>query len=299
MRYRVTHSTTYHYDAEVTSAQNQARLAPRRARRQDPQTFVLEIDPEPIDAHDHRDHFGNRVDQFSIHQPHRTLVVSATSDVEVTSEAGALAELRMGPLWSAPWADVRERLHTSTDEADLHARQFVLPSPMVALTDELEVFARESIASASGVGDVLLALNHRIATEFDFDPHATTTTTAVADVLAERRGVCQDFAHLLIGCLRSIGVPARYVSGYLETEAAAGAPKLIGVDASHAWVAAYLPGFGWLDLDPTNDLIPDDRHVITAWGRDYADVAPLKGVVFSSGGGHHLDVAVDVQRLTN
>jgi transglutaminase-like putative cysteine protease len=292
MIYRVTHTTTYDYASDITAAYNQARLAPRHGSRQTRRSFDLQIDPAPDDTHSFSDYFGNRTDHFSIHQPHRRLVVTAVSEVEVHEREAD------GPLASTiTWEDAVHQLATAKVAADLEARQFVLDSPMVTVSPELAAYAEPSFTPGRPLVEAVLDLTGRITTEFRYQPGSTTTSTRLDEVLAQRRGVCQDFAHLLIGCLRATGLAARYVSGYLETEAPAGQEKLRGVDASHAWTSVYVPGSGWLELDPTNNRVPAERHIITAWGRDYADVSPLKGVLFSGGGGHHLDVSVDVTRL--
>jgi len=178
----------------------------------------------------------------------------------------------------------------------LDAKQYVLDSPMVTTTQELADYARASFLPGRPLVDVVSDLMQRIYTDFTYDPAFTTIATPLSTVLAHRRGVCQDFAHLAIGCLRSFGLSARYISGYVETLPEPGKPRLIGADASHAWFAVYLPGVGWLDFDPTNNKLPYDQHITLAWGRDYADVTPLKGIAFG-GGQHTLSVSVDVLRL--
>jgi transglutaminase-like putative cysteine protease len=292
MIYRITHTTTYAYASDITAAYNQARLAPRHGARQRRRSFTLQIDPAPTDSHSFNDYFGNRTDHFSIQEPHRRLVVTAISEVEVHEREPD------GPISATiTWEDAVRALATATEAADLEARQFVLDSPMVAVSPGLAAYARPSFPAGRPLVEALLDLTERIAREFRYEPGSTTTSTHLDEVLEDRRGVCQDFAHLLTGCVRSLGLAARYVSGYLETQPPAGQAKLVGVDASHAWTSVYVPGAGWLELDPTNNRVPAERHIVTAWGRDYADVSPLKGVLFSGGGGHKLDVSVDVARL--
>jgi transglutaminase-like putative cysteine protease len=245
------------------------------------------------------DQFGNRVVYFALEAPHDHLVVTATSEIEL-AETDAL-DLDVSPAWE----DVRDWLWDALQPARgkdwspsvrQDIVQFALDSTHVPCSDALRAFAAPSFPPRapllSAVGDLV----SRIHRELVFSPESTTIATPVADVLAQRSGVCQDFAHLAIGCLRSMGLAARYVSGYLETVPPPGQPRLQGADRSHAWFAVYVPEIGWVDADPTNNQIPTRRHLTIAWGRDYADVAPIKGVIFG-GGSHALAVAVDVVRV--
>jgi transglutaminase-like putative cysteine protease len=182
-------------------------------------------------------------------------------------------------------------------EADttlLSAREFVFDSPLVRAHPSLAAYAEPTFRPGRPIVEAILELNHRIETEFAYDPSATDISTPLAQVLRQRRGVCQDFAHVAVGCLRSMGLAARYVSGYLETMPPPGMPRLVGADASHAWASVFLPDFGWLDLDPTNDLLPSGRHIVVGWGRDFSDISPLIGVVLG-GGQHRLTIGVDVE----
>jgi transglutaminase-like putative cysteine protease len=192
-----------------------------------------------------------------------------------------------------PWEDVRTFLQAGRDDTTLDAYQYAFDSPYVARGAELAEFAAPSFAPGRPLLDALLDLSQRIHAEFHYDPEATVTATPLKEVLELRRGVCQDFAHLAIGCLRSVGLAARYISGYLLTNPPPGQAKLVGADASHAWLAVYFPEHGWLEVDPTNNLMPHDRHIVLAWGRDYDDVSPIKGVILG-GGQHTVTVAVDV-----
>jgi len=201
-----------------------------------------------------------------------------------------------GLLDSPPWEAVRERVAADTTTPGLEARDFVLPSAFVPPDDAVWDYARASFPPGRPLLEAVRDLTRRIHQEFRYDPGFTTIVTPLAEVLAHRRGVCQDFAHLQIACLRSLGLPARYVSGYLETLPPPGKAKLQGADASHAWVSVYDPEQGWTDFDPTNDQLVGEQHITTAWGRDYGDVTPLKGIIFG-GGEHTLEVAVDVERL--
>jgi transglutaminase-like putative cysteine protease len=207
--------------------------------------------------------------------------------------AGGQLQLQASEAWDAFAA----RLRGERDPEVVAARQFLLDSPLVAASSELRAYAEPSFAPGRPLAEAVIDLTSRIHREFDYEPGSTKITTGLHEVLERRQGVCQDFAHLTIGALRSLGLPARYVSGYLETLPPPGKPKLVGADASHAWLSVFVPSTGWLDLDPTNDRVPNERYITTAWGRDYADVTPLKGVVFSSAKKQKLDVSVDVARL--
>lgn len=287
--YRVSHRTRYDYDQPVTLCHNLARVAVRETSTQRVHSASLMIEPRPDDRRNHVDSFGNSVTYFSIDASHDALVVHAESVVEVTAPPLPVET-------GAPWEDSVLPVGAHLGEVVL-LRELSLPSPLVPALDELADFARPSFPpgrpALEAVGDLLA----RIHDEVTFDPGVTTVATPLSEVVDHRRGVCQDFAHLAVGSLRSVGMAARYVSGYLETEPAPGQPRLVGVDASHAWSSVWLAGHGWLDLDPTNGQIPGDRHITVAWGRDYGDVTPLKGVVFAGGGTQRLTVEVDVSRI--
>lgn len=286
--YRIEHDTRYVHAAAVSMSQHVAYLTPRRLAHQAVHEYALGVEPEPADYVDRIDYYGNAVARFSVLRKYTELRVRATSLVEVRESGPAI-----DPQDSPAWEEVREagafRSGLPLDEA----AQFRYPSPYVQPTEELAAFARPSF----GPGRPLLAgaidLMQRIHDEFQFDPGVTTITTPISRVLSERRGVCQDFAHLQIACLRSLGIPARYTSGYLLTDPPPGSPRLIGADASHAWLSVCCPRHGWVDLDPTNAVLPGLRHVTLAWGRDYGDVSPLRGVVLG-GGEHELSVGVSV-----
>ncbi|MCU0269431.1 MAG: transglutaminase family protein [Acidimicrobiales bacterium] len=290
MRFRVVHRTEYRYTNEVSVGHSIAHLLPRSTEFQRCRAGSVVIEPRPDDKREHTDYFGNRVVYFSLQDPHDHLSVRATSEIEVWAR-----DVPEPP--PTPWDEVRDALRSSTARELLAAREYVLPSPLVPVTSELAAYAAPSFTPGRPLAEAVVDLARRIHDEFVYEPGATSVATPVADVLAHRRGVCQDFAHLAIGCVRAMGLAARYVSGYLETEPPPGAEKLVGADASHAWVSVLIPGWGWLDLDPTNDVPVDDRHLVVAHGRDFGDVTPLKGVVFSRGGDHELIVAVDVTRI--
>jgi len=291
MNYRITHRTQYIYNEPVSLCHNEARLLPREMDGQQCNQCRLMIDPAPTDLRERIDYFGNRVVFFAIEHPHEQLTVTASSDVVITRTPRSLRDRPQ-----VPWESVRDTLHSDSTPDGLEARQFVLDSPFSPASPELLTYARTSFPSNRPILDALEDLMHRIYQDFEFVPDATTVSTPLEEVLELRRGVCQDFAHLGIGCLRSLGLAARYVSGYIETLPPPGKPKLLGADASHAWFAAWVPGLGWLEYDPTNDLAPEERHIVIGWGRDYGDITPLKGVLFSSGK-HEMRVSVDVEPI--
>jgi transglutaminase-like putative cysteine protease len=290
--YRIEHVTRYTHSGGVSTSQHVAYLTPRTLPRQVVLWHEIAIDPAPASELRRIDYFGNAVDQFTILTPYEELTVAGRSFVKVTA-----APLPIAPDASMPWDAVRESLRYRRGEPYLDAAEFSHASPFAATAPELAAFALTSFTPGRPLLEASADLMHRIHEEFDFDPKSTTVATPVTRVLAQRRGVCQDFAHLQIGCLRSLGLAARYISGYLLTEPPAGQPRLVGADASHAWLAVWCPDAGWVDLDPTNDVLPSERHVTLAWGRDYGDVSPLRGVVLG-GGGHSLRVGVSVIPLS-
>lgn len=288
MNYRVSHVTTYHYEEVASVCHNELRLSPRAGSRQRPRRTQLRVDPTPSALVPQLDFFGNQVHFVTIQEPHRQLVIAAKSDVEVTPA--------VPPDATPAWEGVRDRLRRDGGPEALDAYQFVFESPHVALDDDILAYAASSFPAGCAILDGVCDLTRRMHAEFAYDQSATTVATPVADVLRERRGVCQDFAHLEIACLRALGLAARYVSGYILTTPPEGARRLVGADASHAWLAVWLGDAGWVDVDPTNDQLPSDQHITVAWGRDYADVSPLHGVVLG-GGAHRMTVAVDVTPL--
>lgn len=288
--YRVMHRTTYRYQQEVSASYGQMHLLPRAVDGQTCRASQVVIDPTPDDLRERTDFFGNRAAFFAIHAHHTSLTVTTVSDVSVGRREG------LGLLGSQPWEQVRVRTAAPEDDG-WEPTDFLLDSPLVAASPELADYAGPSFPSERPVLEALLDLAQRIHADFDYLPGSTSVTTMVGEVLAVRKGVCQDFAHLAIGCLRSLGLAAKYVSGYLETKPPPGEERLQGADVSHAWAALWVPGGGWVDIDPTNQQFVDDRYVTAAWGRDYADIPPLKGVIFTKGLEHELDVVVDVVRL--
>ena len=292
MKYRVTHATEFIYDARVGLCYNLARVVPRELPHQQVLATSLQIEPLPHDHYQGTDYFGNRTDYFSIQQPHDRLVVTAVSDVAVGQVESSLFAQVADPAWET----IREQLRSDRSAEVIESFQFTLDSPMVSVDELLTEYARDSFPPGRPLDQAVNDLVGRIYTEFKYAPEFSTIATPLKEVLEHRRGVCQDFAHLAIGCLRAQGLAARYVSGYIETDPPVGKERLVGADASHAWFSVFQPGAGWLDFDPTNNQRPVDRHITVAWGRDYADVTPLKGVAFGSGE-HDLKVAVDVRRI--
>lgn len=288
MKYRLIHRTNYTYEGAVTVSHHMARLAPRTLPGQSCPWHELEIKPAPVGRGVHVDSFGNETIYFEIEGKHESLEVISRSLVEVTSMKRAAPEL------TSPWESVRDACQLEKLTPGSEAGAFRFASPMVPLGPNFYDYAIRDFTPGRPILEAVLALTMRIYKDFKYDPKATEITTPVAEVLQKRAGVCQDFAHLMLACLRSLGLPARYVSGYLETAPPAGKPRLTGADASHAWVSVFCgDSVGWIDTDPTNNLLPSERHITIAWGRDFSDVSPLRGVTLGAGG-QKLEVAVDV-----
>jgi transglutaminase-like putative cysteine protease len=292
MKYRVVHKTEYFYSGTITQCHNLAHLRPRNLPGQQCLAHRLEIDPLPVDCSEFEDFFGNQVSYFSVQQPHRNLKVVAVSELRLDEEMGQL------PLYNdLAWDEVRAKLANPREVELRETRHYVLDSPLAATSPALASYAEKSFPDGRPLLEAVHDLMERVHREFTYDPGFTTISTPLSEVFASRRGVCQDFAHLAIACLRSLGLAARYVSGYLETLPAPGQEKLKGADDSHAWFSVFLPEAGWMDFDPTNNQIPQYQHITTAWGRDFGDVTPLKGIIYGGDPGHRLQVAVDVERL--
>lgn len=286
-RYAIKHVTTYTYTEPVSLCQNVSHLAIRPHDRQRAEATTLAITPEPAVIEERVDYFGNPVHYFTVQEPHRELTVEASFEVGVELQAA------IDPGVTPVWETVRDCLPHDRSPDWLDAYQFVFDSRFAGAELPYAAYAASSFPTGRPILEGALHLAHRVHTEFTYDAKATTVATPVAEVFENRRGVCQDFAHLLLACFRSLGLAARYVSGYLATVPPPGQTRLVGADAGHAWVSIFCGDAGWVDLDPTNDVIPDDRHVLVAWGRDYEDVSPLKGVILG-GGKHTVKVAVDV-----
>ena len=287
MKYRIVHNTTYRYSEPASLSQNELILRPRETAAQKVGSSRLEIRPKPEIVNDRNDYFGNPVQGFMIQHPHTELSMIATSLVDTFSPTVPAAE-------STPaWESVARQLTVHELPEEMEAYQFVFASPLTTTGAAVKDFVQPFFPPRRPILEGAVDLMGKIFSDFTYDKNATTVETGVDQVLRNRKGVCQDFAHLMISGLRSLGLAARYVSGYLETLPPPGKPKLVGADASHAWLSLYVPQTGWVDLDPTNNQIPGERHITLAWGRDYGDVTPVKGVVMG-GGKHTLSVTVDV-----
>lgn len=290
MKYTIQHTTAYNYLEPVSLCHNIARLRPRNTRDQICRNTRIEITPAPDWINEYEDFFGNKVIYFSIEKEHWELTVNVTSEVE----RNVAAQMKLHVFRNATLEDVKKEL-AELKEDILDIKQYVFETPMTALDDEILQYASQSFKPERPVLEAVKELTARIYTDFEYKPGHTTIATPLSVVMQERKGVCQDFAHFGIACLRSMGLPARYVSGYIETVSPEGAEKMIGVDASHAWFSVYITDIGWTDFDPTNNCLVSDQHITIGWGRDYADIAPLEGIILSSGS-HELSVSVDVKR---
>ncbi len=292
MKYRVTHSTRYSYSEHVTLCHNVAHLLPRTTAVQTCHLSELSIAPLPVVVNEWTDLFGNRQASFSIQEPHNELTVTAISEVDLLPMPGLAVDAA-----DISWEQTVEYLNAASDETAIEARLYGLESGFIEFSAAVKQYAESSFAAGRPLLQAVEDLMHRIYADFDYVPGFSSIATPLSEVLAHRKGVCQDFAHLAIACLRMQGLAARYVSGYLETIPPEGKERLVGADASHAWFSVFAPQLGWIDFDPTNAQIPAEQHITVAWGRDYADVAPLKGVIFGGGEDHELDVSVDVERI--
>ncbi len=283
----VRHRTDYRYSQLVSISHHLLHLEPRDTAHQQLERFELLIEPDPGFENRGIDAFGNPTRTITLDRSHAALVIEARSRVRLRRRE------MPPPLATPPWEEAAGVRLAAPDDDALEASRYAFASPFVDLDDGIEAYARQSFLAGRPILDAALDLNGRIFREFAFDPAATSLATPVAEVLSTRRGVCQDFSHLMIACLRSLGLPARYQSGYLLTRPPEGGERLVGADASHAWVALWVPRHGWVELDPTNDCVAMQEHVTLAWGRDYGDVSPISGIVYG-GGAHDLSVAVDV-----
>ena len=290
MKYNVLHETVYGYESPVVLSQQLLHLTPRVLDFQTLLGHRIAVDPLPAETNTRDDYFGNPVTQILLAAPHGRLSVSAESQVEVAP--------RTLPEGSGAWEDVRDGLRPRA--APLDPVQYLFESPHVEMSRDLAAYAEPSFPKGRELLAAALDLTRRIHADFRFDPKATSVSTPLREVLAKRRGVCQDFAHFMTGCLRMLGIPARYMSGYIRTTPPPGQPRLVGADASHAWVSVYCGTGGgnarWVDLDPTNNVVVGDGHVTLAWGRDFSDVTPMRGVILG-GGEQELEVRVTVTPL--
>jgi transglutaminase-like putative cysteine protease len=290
VKYNVTHITEYFYSEPVPLCHNLVHIKPRETARQSLLSHTLQVTPNPLVRAERVDFFGNLATWFSVQEPHQRMRIVSKSAVEVKH-----FDLPTGFWWPA-WDEVAQMLRQRRDRDFLDARQFVFASPHVTVGGELADYARPTFTPGRPMMDCVNEFNQRIYKDFKFDKAVTTVGTPVLDVLRHRHGVCQDFAHLQIACLRSIGLAARYVSGYLRTLPPEGQKRLVGTDASHAWVSVFFPDYGWIDFDPTNGVIPSSGHITLGWARDYSDISPVRGVVVG-GRRHSLSVSVDVEAV--
>jgi len=288
VRYRVVHETRYSYQSAVTLSQQYLHLTPRSFAHQKTGSHHIAVEPLAEDAMEGRDYFGNSTRHVTITSPHKSLLVRAESTVllvpryDLSRMSGSLS-----------WESLRDSMHYMRDAATLEACRYLYDSPHVRCSPELALYAHASYTPGRPQLEAALDLTQRIFDDFEFDDKATDISTPLEEVLKGRRGVCQDFAQLMIGCLRSLGLPARYMSGYILTHPPEGQPRMAGADASHAWVSVFCPDLGWIDFDPTNRCLVQNEHITLGWGRDFSDVTPMRGIVLG-GGAQELQVSVTV-----
>ena len=292
MKYKIVHTTQYIYYEPISLCHNMARLVPRSTPAQTCNKSTVAIYPEPDVLNEFDDFFGNKVTYFAIQHEHKSLTVTVSSEIERTP-----IDLKQSidTYGKVSWEDARMQLYQQRLDY-IDARQYVPETEATKFESGITNYALKSFTPGRPIYQAIYDLMERIYKEFQFKSGFTTVATPIAEVMLLRKGVCQDFAHVGIACLRSVGLPARYVSGYIETLPPPGVEKLVGVDASHAWFSVFIPNIGWVDFDPTNNVIPAEQHITIGWGRDYFDITPLKGVILSSSP-HRLSVSVDVRRI--
>lgn len=295
IRYKVTHSTTYDYADVVPVCHNLVHLTPRSLPHQLVESSEIVVEPKSSHRSRRTDYFGNTVDYLQIEKPHRTLSITSVSMINILDRK-ATQRTEGEPPWDAAWEKVAEQIAVGCEPQWYEAYQYIMPSPRVVLLQEAANYAKPSFTPGRGIVDAASDLMRRIHEDFEFDSTASTVLTPTEEVFRSRKGVCQDFAHLQIACLRAMGLAARYVSGYLRTYPPPGKERLVGADASHAWVSLFVGPGRWIELDPTNNAIPTTDHIVVAYGRDFSDVSPIDGV-FIGGGEHALTVSVDVAPL--
>jgi transglutaminase-like putative cysteine protease len=288
MTYRVVHRTEYRYDSDVSSSYGELYLLPRDVPGQVCRSSQVRIEPEPYDYRQRQDFYGNRVAYFAVLEPHTELTVTAESTVDVERPNSVSLAI------DQPWEMVRDRLQLDLSADAFDARSFLLSSPKVAVSAAVAAYVAPSFLAGRSLIEALAELTSRIHSDFAYKPGSTSVRTTLTELLERRQGVCQDFAHLAVGCLRSLGLAARYVSGYLDTARPGGKDRVVGADVSHAWPSVFVPDAGWVDFDPTNDRFISDRYITNAYGRDYSDVSPLKGVIYTESKMNELHVSVDV-----
>ena len=283
MLFHVMHATRYTYETPVSHSLNEVRLTPRALAAQQVRRNEIRVQPEPVFMYSRKDFYGNDVNSFELLEKHDQLQITSESIVHVDPRTIALPDIS--------WKEAQAALGQQADEACIEASEFIYSSPHVSVTPQIDDYAQQTFGPERSLVEAIQDLTHRIHSDFKYRPQSTSIGTPLADVMKHRRGVCQDFAHVMIGAVRSKRVAARYVSGYVRP-----GPKVEGAQASHAWVSVFFPASGWIDFDPTNDLMVSDSHIALAWGRDYADVTPVKGISLG-GGSQTVEVEVYVQLL--
>ncbi len=291
MKFIVTHETRYQYQNPVSQCYSRSHIIPRETFNQHPSNSQITVSPTPTSAHKRIDYFGNRSYHFAINSQHTALSIKVTTQINIDPDQ------RDHNNYPLTYGEAINRLKTDLSIENLYAREFLLNSPMIKVNDDLLNFAKPFFQLDKSLLASVSELNQAIHESFKYESGATQVATPISEVMEQRKGVCQDFAHIAIGCLRSLGIPCRYVSGYIETEPPPGKERLIGADATHAWFSVFIPGAGWFDFDPTNNSTPRGQHIVTAWGRDYSDVSPLRGIIFGGSGKQKLSVSVDVARI--
>lgn len=293
MKFQLSHTTTYNYDNGVTFCHNIATIKPKTMLGQTLEDYTLQISPEPSEITERLDFFGNTVTRFSIQKQHTELKVVAIS--KVIRDYSLQPDIENSVSAKAITLEQALQALKANNPENIEAKQYILESIFITkISTEIKAYAEKSFKPNRSVFEAAKELMERIFTEFKFDSSFSTIATPIHEVLKAKKGVCQDFAQIAIACVRSIGLPARYVSGYIETLPPPGKEKLVGTDASHAWFSVFIPTFGWVDFDPTNNQIPKNQHITVSWGRDYYDVPPLKGVIYSSGK-NKMKVEVDIR----
>lgn len=291
MRYQISHVTEFVYSQPVSISHHLLHLAPRLCDHQTNHQTALIVDPVPAVEEASADYFGNPTTFVIVQRAHEKLTIQAKSTIDVSAPPPP------EPAATMAWDQIADGLREDTSRPALDVAQFLYSSPFTVAGGGVVEYAKTSFPPGRPVLEAARELTTRIFRDFTYDGSATDVSTPVDEALKLKRGVCQDFAHLQIACLRKLGVPARYVSGYLLTHPPEGKERLVGADASHAWLSIWCPGHGWVDLDPTNDVVPGDEHITLAWGRDYGDVSPVNGVMVG-GGEHEVNVSVDVQPVS-
>ena len=291
MRYQVRHITKYKYAARVSHCYNLANLIPRNTARQTCLDSRMIIEPKATHANKRTDYFGNESYHFEIQTPHTELSIIAESEIDILDDP-----LHVNRESGINYGDALQVLKEMPSIEVIEAKEFCLDSPMVKVNKALMDYASRSFSLERPLYESVEELTKRIFDDYTYTPGFTNIATPLSEVMSHKKGVCQDFAHLQVGCLRAMGIPAKYVSGYMETLPPPGQEKLVGADATHAWIAYYSPLEGWIEFDPTNNVSPGTQHIVTAEGRDYYDVTPLKGVIFGGGKNPILEVSVDVAR---